>query len=628
MIPRDVIDPRTATPCRTVIFAEDLLIEANYLGFITVRSTSNGEIESRFLAQTALVETLRYSPVRRQLLLVGAGFEGYRDFGAVKLFDIPSGRRAGELRGHWDDITDVCVFPDDQDRAASIGLDRRLVIHKIGQLEPVWIWEGYEDYLNMCAARPGTGGEVAVAGASPWTYVISTKGQSVIAKLDTPGDSNGLIWSHDGNTLIVGDDHGVLKYFDATKSWALVKEVQLGGAVKKTVVDPLTNGQHAIAACYDGQIWQFPLSHASNEKPRVVVARTPGLWGINVDATSTHLAAPSFKNRAFLFKRDRSGIASGLVGKPPQDTFGANSLAASPDGSVIVSSHDDGRLRIRRTVDGALLQVGERHTESLLMGVSIDPRGDVIAAVDFYGDVWIYDLRSLEVRSKLTLPFGPGISVSFDESGRYLAVGGYRWDAYVLERDEGCRELFKIKQQLQGPNKGVAKQILFSKNSDIYLASGDGTAVRFAFNSGLWQVATHFRGDPQMELCNGVCVNTRAKIAYVVSRDQTVRGFHIESGEEVRRGYAHTRSVKTVAYSEQFERVVTGSYDRTILIWDENTLQPVVPPIRLANSGVSSVIVVEDAIYAVSFDGVIGAWGILRGELRWFKDSHAHSLNE
>src|ERR1039458_9327630 len=77
------IDPRTATPCRTVAFSHDgaVMAEANYLGFVTLRDARSGDLLRRFLAQTALVETIRFEEQSGLLLLVGAGFEGGRDGG-------------------------------------------------------------------------------------------------------------------------------------------------------------------------------------------------------------------------------------------------------------------------------------------------------------------------------------------------------------------------------------------------------------------------------------------------------------------------------------------------------------------------------------------------------------------
>src|SRR5580692_5405303 len=97
-----IIDPRTATPCRTVAFSSDgrTLAEANYLGFVTLRDAGTAEVVRRFLAQTALVETVRFERGTGYLLLVGAGFEGGRDMGVCKVIDPLTGLRRAELRGH------------------------------------------------------------------------------------------------------------------------------------------------------------------------------------------------------------------------------------------------------------------------------------------------------------------------------------------------------------------------------------------------------------------------------------------------------------------------------------------------------------------------------------------------
>jgi hypothetical protein len=92
-----------------VAFSTDdtLLAEASYLGLVTLRDARTGDLRRRFLAQTALVETVRFEEGTGHLLLVGAGFEGGRDCGVVKIIDPASGRRVAELRGHVDDATDV-----------------------------------------------------------------------------------------------------------------------------------------------------------------------------------------------------------------------------------------------------------------------------------------------------------------------------------------------------------------------------------------------------------------------------------------------------------------------------------------------------------------------------------------
>lgn len=620
----DDIDPRTATPCRTIAFDSTgkILAEANYLGFLTLRCATTGEIQSRFLGQTALVETIRFDQHTGNLLIVGAGFEGYRDFGAVKILHVPSGDRVGELIGHTDDITDIAVLSGSPHRVVSIGLDHKVIVHDLSDSTKNWTWAEYNDYLNMCSPRPQYDGQFAIAGDSSYTYVLSANEKEIIAKIETLGDSNGLIWSQDGRYLLVGDDHSELKYFDSERDWELVKTVKLGGAIKKTVNDPLFPNR-GLCACYDGQIWSFSLTpDETAEPPYVVVPRIKGMWGINIHATQNRIAVPSFYDRGFLFERNDKGIASPhTIGTAPRPTYGANCIAVSSEIPFIAITHDDGFFRLRDKKTGELLCKIGGDSESLFMGASFHPSKPLLATIDFYGEIWMYNFETGLLIAHKKLPFGPGISVSFSECGKYLATGGYRWDAYVLNLDEHALSLSEF-QLLEKPNQGVIKSVFFTRNNMIVTAAGDGTAVVHENNNGKWMPTHHLESTPPMELCNDVTFCPNSNLIYVVSRDQALRAFDHQTGENVANGYAHTRSVKTVDVSEDGRLVVTGSYDRTVLIWDSQTLKPILPPIRFANSGISSVKFDGDVIFACSFDGVVACIDAKNGQIRWSKNSY------
>jgi hypothetical protein len=349
--PQLEIDPRSATPCRTVAFSPDhrWLVEANYLGFVTCRDAVSGAIRSRFLAQTALVETIRFEEGTSNLMLVGAGFEGRRDDGVAKLLDFPSGNRIAELDGHRDDATEIISLPGARRWIVTVGLDRRVIVHDIDDPEKSWIWDGYRDYLNTCAARPCHPGQFAIAGDSPLTFVLDANSRSVVAQLETPGDCNGLVWSDNGRFLLVGDDHAEVKYFDSGSEWQYVGSSRVGGAAKRMVADPREPGR-VLVACYDGRIWSVPHQPNDGSQPRVAVDRRRGLWGINVAATRDRLAVPSFYDRAYLLARDESGDGGDAVGPAPGTTYGANWVAIAPNGREIAVTHDDGVIRLRVSI--------------------------------------------------------------------------------------------------------------------------------------------------------------------------------------------------------------------------------------------------------------------------------------
>ena len=613
------IDPRTATPCRTAAFSADAstLAEANYLGFVTLRDASTGQVRQRFLAQTALVETIRFEERTGALLLVGAGFEGGRDFGAVKIVDPATGRRLRELRGHTDDSTDVISLGGPRRRLASVGLDRRVIVHDVEDATRNWVWSDYEDYLNTCSERPGHDGQLAVAGDSPFTYVLDANRQTVIAKLDTPGDCNGLQWSEDGRYVLVADDHGRVLYFDASANWKVVGESKVGGAAKRMVVDP-ADPSRVLTACYDGRIWSVPRSPLG-AAPRLTVDRRRGMWGINVAATRDRLAVPSYFDRAYLLARGPDGLPTHDVGPEPGPTFGCNWAALHPHGHELAVTHDDGVIRVREATTGKLMRKLGPHSHSLYMGAAFHPHLPLLATVDFYGELLVYDYRSGRVAYRKELGVGPGICVDYSPCGNYLAVGGYSWRGRLATL--GGDGLPTHVVELEASARGVWKSLAFASPTRLLVASGDGALLVYERQGDAWAPKRAIRGTPAMELSNGVAPSPDGRHAFIVSRDQSVRRFDLEAGTETAAGYAHVRGAKTVHVSPSGKVVATGAYDRTVLIWSADTLSAQLPPIRLANSGISGVRCTDERVFACSFDGVVFAADVASGRVLWSRNA-------
>jgi WD40 repeat protein len=108
-------------------------------------------------------------------------------------------------------------------------------------------------------------------------------------------------------------------------------------------------------------------------------------------------------------------------------------------------------------------------------------------------------------------------------------------------------------------------------------------------------------------------------VAYVVSRDQSLRAFDLTTGEPRGMGLAHVRGVKSVHVSGCGRHVVTGAYDRTVMLWDAEDLSVRLPPVRMANSGISCVRWKDDRVFACSFDGVVSCVDGGSGRLIWHR---------
>ena len=365
------------------------LAEANYLGFITIRRADDGQVVTRYMAQTALVETIRFDPSNGNILMVGAGFEGRRDKGVVKVLSLFDGRRLGNLEGHKDDVTDVMPLPGKGRRFVSVGLDHLVIVHDLDDPSRTWVWDEYGDYLNTCSARPGHDGHLAVAGDSPHTYVLDATERRVVAMIKTPGDCNGLIWSADGRYLLVGDDHSLDQLRTSTPKGngrlsAPPRSVVLPREWSRTRVFP---DRVLVVPATTAASGVYPLPPGGGEL-RVAVDRRPGLWGINIAATANRLAVPSFFDRAYLLRRDDQGNGAEAVGPEPQPTFGCNWIAIHEPTGRIAVTHDDGRIRVRDAETG----IAERHLRPDLARAD-DGRPASIrtcptwpATIDFYGE--------------------------------------------------------------------------------------------------------------------------------------------------------------------------------------------------------------------------------------------------
>lgn len=613
------INPNSTMPCRTVAFSYDssYLAEVNYLGFITIRSTKTGEIVNRFMGQTTLSETVRFEPNTNILFVVGAGYEGYKDFGCVKGFEIPSGRRILELNGHTDDIVDLCFLNSEERKVVTVGLDGKAIVHNLTD-HTQWCWDEYGEYLNTCRERPNFRNHFAVAGDSDYTYVLDADGKNIVAELFTPNDSNGLIWSPDGRYLLVGGDNLDIQYFDSENDWNKVHQVHLGGSVKKTCYDPKSD-THGLAACYDGQVWAFPLFPQEKNEISVVVKNQFGIWGTNVAASKDFLAVPSFGDRAFLFLRDEDGFAKSVIGDTPKPTYGCNWISISKTSSLLVTSHDDGKLRFRDLDNGDFIKEISPPTTSLLMGASFHPTLPFLGVIDFSGKVFIINHETDIVLDTIQMSFGPGITLDFNSGGNFLAVGGYGPDGWVLSIDQNGRIIDSV--VLDHPNTGVVKNIQFLSNNRIIIGSGDGSIVYYQFSNGSWLVQRHI--ETNMELCNAVTYSQKRDIVYTGGRDQTVRAISLAEGRELMHGVCHTRSIKSIQISECENYVATGSYDRSIILWSTDSLLAILPPLRIANSGFPSIKLYDGKIYACSFDGYVCCWD-MEGNILWVKNSTNH----
>ena len=97
------------------------------------------------------------------------------------------------------------------------------------------------------------------------------------------------------------------------------------------------------------------------------------------------------------------------------------------------------------------------------------------------------------------------------------------------------------------------------------------------------------------------------------SEDRTLLIWDAETHSVVRGPLeGHTASVNTVVYSVDGMRIISGSWDETIRIWDATTGEPFGEPLQGRSSGVRSIVCSPDGtrFASASNDGTIRVWDV------------------
>ena len=328
--------------------------------------------------------------------------------------------------------------------------------------------------------------------------------------------------------------------------------------------------------------------------------------------------------------------------RPGVGTLSANgeavdSLSFSPDGSVLATTGDQGRVRLwdvasRRTVDkprdGTEDRNGVGHQE-----VAFSPDGRTFAAASANGGLWLWDvgtdqpmeqvrphdLRLYASGNRLTLAFSPdgrtlalgtttGEVELWDVGGRHLAGAplaghggeGWRTPAVAFSPDGRALATAGNDGTVRFWDVGTRRPLgdaLVAHPDDAVAAAGpaiaftpDGTTLATAGPDGatrLWDVATRrqvglltgYNHPGRATLRPSVAFGADGRMLATGSNDGTVRLWNVATRQEVGEPLVgHTRPVDVVAFAPDGRTVAGGGQDGTIRLWDVGShLQDVSP---------------------------------------------------
>jgi predicted Zn finger-like uncharacterized protein len=520
--------------------------------------------------------------------------------GRILAWDIPEGKCLRTLRGHRFHVLAVALSGDGR-QAFSAGRDRSVRVWDISAGTLVRSIQGHEADIAVVAVA--SGGNLLITGSHDRTLRVWDPSTGSCSRILTGHTDwvRAVALASNETTAISGSSDGAVRVWDLD-SGACVRSLETGDREVTGVA--LSSDASLIRACgssgihvwrsgsrgyrapfvlsvplaaaatrsFEEQVKQLQshaeqhLNHGEYAQAARLIARarqTPGY--------SQHSGLLKLHGRTAAGGRTRRLSAAWQVRCVGPARGGATCLAALPSGSRFLAGHEDGTVCLWDAHDGACLQVWHGHTKSVsAVAVSRDGRRALSGALFPARELRVWDvstgdcLRQLEARGTALTSLGlsPDGRFAVANAGDTLDKRGH---FYAIELESG-NNIQRMDCEVMPP-----KTVALAPDGELIAASGWSSSV------------------------------------IVCDLNQHGRRRHLLEG--------HQGAVASLAFTPDACKLLSGSSDRTMRLWDVATAQ-CLRVFEGHTDWVTSVAVSPDGHWAMSGgnDGTVRIWNLATGE--------------
>lgn len=248
-------------------------------------------------------------------------------------------------------------------------------------------------------------------------------------------------------------------------------------------------------------------------------------------------------------------------------------LVYAPDGNSIYSGGEDCCVRRWDVLQGKYIQIFEGHAH-WVMDVAISQDGQYLASASLDGTVKVWDTSTGQCLQTLQGHQASVVGVAFSPDAKTVVSGSYDQTVRLWDRELGyCTQILKGHTNLiWSVDFHPSSQLIASGGEDYttrfwHTRSGHSVATLQGYSNAIYEIALHpdsavlasGHEDQLVHLWNVSTVGDGAEVSRSTEPYKSLRGHH--------------GRVVTVGFSPDGAILASGSFDRTIKLWNPATFE-------------------------------------------------------